>query len=387
MLAPMPSPTYALADVRSRISLLRTHIPMNNCSQAPQCDATLTAAEAYLASWKEAGMDWDAWIGETERARAEFAEFVGGRPEDVAVATSVSQATASVATGLDFRGARPRVVASGGEFPTVGHVWLAQERLGAEVVWVPVREGAIELEDYESLIDERTAVVSACLGYYQTGFKQDIPAIAEIVHAHGALLFVDAYQTLGSEPFDAPASGADFVASGNLKFLMGIPGIAFLWVRPGVAERLEPTITGWFGRADPFAFAADRLDWGPGAHRLDVGTPPILEAYVARAGMAWLREIGLDAIGAWTAHLGRRCVERSLEAGLTVLGPTDPARRAVTTAIACPDSHAVEATLRAQRIIASARGPAIRLAPHFYSTEDDVDRSVDALAAAMAVGA
>jgi selenocysteine lyase/cysteine desulfurase len=376
----MPEPSYDLAAVRSRIPILRTHIPMNNCSQAPQSEPTRAAAEAYLASWASDGMDWETWMAETDAARAEFAAFVGADPDDVSVATSVSQATASVATGLDWTGTRNRVVASGGEFPTVGHVWLAQERLGASVDWVPVRDGAIELGDYAALIDERTAIVSACRGYYQTGFKQDIPAIAALAHASGALLFVDAYQTLGSEAFDAPSSGADFVASGNLKFLMGIPGIAFLWVRPGISESLRPTITGWFGRQNPYAFDATRLDWGRGARRFDMGTPPILEAYVARAGMAWLRETGLDAIEAWTSALGRRCVEGALERGMTVLGPHDAARRGPTTAIACDDSHVVENALRAQRIIASARGPAIRLAPHFYNTTDDVDTALDALA-------
>lgn len=379
----MKSPSYDLDAVRSQIPILRTHIPMNNCSQAPQCDATRGAADAYLTSWNEAGMDWDAWIGETEAARAEFAAFVGAEADDVAVATSVSQATASVATGLDFSGDRKRIIASGGEFPTVGHVWLAQRRFGAQVDWVPVRDGTLELDDYEALVDERTAVVSACRGYYQTGFKQDVGAIAEIAHAKGALLYVDAYQTMGSESFDAPSSGADFVASGNLKFLMGIPGIAFLWVRPGLSETLEPAITGWFGREDPFAFEATRLDWGSGARRLDTGTPPIMEAYVARAGMAWLREIGLDAIEEWTSHLGQRCVEGASERGLTALGSADPARRAPTTAFACEDSHSVEARLRKQNIIASARGPAIRLAPHFYNTADEVDQALDALAAAI----
>ena len=210
-------------------------------------------------------MDWDAWIGEVEAARAEFAAFVGAQATDVAIATSVSQATASIASGLDFTGKRYGVVASGGEFPTVGHVWLAQERFGAEVSWVPVRDGMIHLDDYASLIGEQTLVVSACRGYYQTGFKQDVGAIAEMAHAEGALLYVDAYQTLGTEVFDAPSSGADFVASGNLKSLMGMPGIALLWVRPGVAEQPQPPLTGVFAPEDPSAFDAQPLDVGRGA--------------------------------------------------------------------------------------------------------------------------
>lgn len=379
----MNTPAYDLDEVRRQIPILGTHIPMNNCSQAPQSDVTRAAALEYLASWAEDGMDWDTWIARTEQARAEFAAFVGADPADVAVAASVSQATSSVASALPWRGRRNRIVASGAEFPTVGHVWLAQERYGAVVDWVPVRDGAVELEEYEKHIDDQTLVVSACRGYYQTGFKQDIPAIADLAHAKGALLFVDAYQTMGSEAFDAPSSGADFVTSGNLKFLMGIPGIAFLWVKPEIVSRFEPSITGWFGRANPYAFETRRLDWAEGARRFDLGTPPIMEAYVAAAGMAWLRELGLEAIESWNTWLGQRCVEGALERGLDVLGPHDPARRAPTTAIACDDAHAVEATLREQRIIASARGPAIRLAPHFYNTTDDVDRALDATAAAI----
>lgn len=376
----MKKPSYDLDAVRAQIPLLRTHVLVNNCSHAPQSRPTRAAAEAYLTSWNESGMDWDLWIAEIEAARSEFAALLGGEAADVAVATSVSQATASVASGLAYDADRRSVVASAAEFPTVGHVWLAQERLGAEVRWVPVRDGRVLLEDYDAAIDERTLIVSACRSYYQTGFKQDTARIAEMAHANGALIFVDAYQTLGSEPFDAAASGADFVASGNLKFLMGIPGIAFLWVRPGLAERLRPAVTGWFGRRDPFAFEPARLDWAEGARRLDVGTPPVLPAYVARAGMRWLREVGLEAIGAWTTHLGQRCIEGARERGLTVLGPTAPAQKAPTTAIACNDSHAIEWALREHGIIASARGPAIRVAPHFYNTVEEVDRALDALA-------
>jgi len=379
----MTSPEFDLSAVRAQIPILATHIPMNACSQAPQSDPVRAAADAYLASWNEAGMDWDAWIAETEAARAEFARFVGGAAEDVAVATSVSQATSSLATAMEWTGPRNVVVASAAEFPTVGHVWLAQRPAGAEVRWVPHRERGATIDDWADEIDERTLIVSACHGGYQTGVKQDIRAIAEVAHDRGALVYVDAYQTMGTEAFDAPTSGADFVASGNLKYLMGMPGIAFLWIRPGVADTLIPRVTGWFGRLEPFAFDARTLDWGPGGHRLDLGTPPIMEAYVARAGMGWLRSLGMEAIGAWTERLGAHCVERALEMGMRLMGPTDPTRRTPSTAIVCDDAHGVESALRSERIIASARGPVIRLAPHFYNSLDDVDQALEALSRAM----
>lgn len=373
-------PAFDLDAVRRRIPLLATRIPMNACSQAPQSEATRAAAEAYLDSWARDGMDWDRWIAEVEAARAEFASLIGANPADVAVAGSVSQATASVATGLDYTGRRYGVVVSGVEFPTVAHVWRAQERFGAEVRTVPVTEdGTIPLEDYDESVDETTLIVSAAHAYYLNGWKQDVHALASLVHDRGALLYVDAYQCMGTEPFHAPSSGADFVASGNLKFLMGIPGIAFVWVRPGLAGELHPALTGWFGRKHPFAFDT-RLDWADGARRLDTGTPPVMEAYVARAGMAWLRELGLEHIGAWTRALAARVAEGGRERGLETMGPVHPDGKAPTTAFACPDSGAAEAALRARGILASARGPALRLAPHFFNTLEDVDAALDALA-------
>lgn len=376
-----PQPSFDLAAIRRRIPILQTHVVMNGCSQAPQSDVAREAAEAYLESWQRDGMDWERWIAEVEAARGEFAALLGADAGDVAVATSVSQATASLATGLDYTGTRHRVLVSGMEFPTVSHVWLAQERFGAEVSWVPVEEGRISLERYEEAIGGETLLVSAARAWYQNGAKQDIAALADLAHDRGALLFVDVYQALGTEPFDAPGSGADVVASGNLKFLMGIPGIAFIWVRPDLAQRLRPAVTGWFGRKNPFAFDPTCLDWADGARRLDVGTPPILEAYVARAGMAWLREIGLEAIHAWTRVLGSRLLEGAEARGIPLLDRFPTGDKAPTTAFQCDDSHAVESALRDRGVIASARGPAIRLAPHFFNTLEDVDQALDELAA------
>jgi selenocysteine lyase/cysteine desulfurase len=366
---------------------------MNACSQAPQTLETRAAAERFLDSWAERGMDWDAWLAEVEAARASFARLIGARADDVAVFASVSHATAAVASALDRlagadgrpgRGARRTLLVTEAEFPTVAHVWKAQELRGMRLRWAPVDDGRVAPEALEAHLDDDVLLVSAAHGYYQTGALLDVARVAPRVHEAGALLYVDAYQSLGTRPLDVDALGADFLASGNLKFLMGIPGIAFLWVRPAVAERLEPALTGWFGRRDPFAFDAHTLDWAPGARRLDSGTPPVLPAYVARAGMDLLLDVGLDAVGQWTRALAGRLAEGGRARGFELMGPADPALRTPTTAFRVPDAHAVEAAMRARGVLPSARGPALRLAPHYYSTLEDVDRALDALDEALA---
>jgi selenocysteine lyase/cysteine desulfurase len=379
------SPTYDLAAWRKRIPIIASgaFVPMNNCSQAPQTDATRAAAERYLESWNAAGMDWDAWMAEVALAKAEFATLINASPDDIAVFSSVSEATSAVASALDFTGPRRRVVVSEAEFPSVGHVWLAQQSRGAEIAWAPVRNGEIHPESYEGLLTAETALVSACHGYYLNGYVQDVAALASRVHEQGALLYVDAYQTLGAVPIDVQAAGVDFLASGNLKFLMGVPGIAFLYVRPEVVARFHPTVTGWFGRSNPFAFDVKKLDWSASASRFDSGTPPVINAYIARAGMEILNAIGVAKIHAWNQLLTGRLIDGGRERGFTLHGTSDATRKTASTAFIVDDSHAVEHTMLAHGIIASARGPVIRLAPHFYNTYEDVDRALDALALSL----
>jgi len=374
------APAYDIDAWRRRIPILASLIPMNNCSQAPQTTATREAAELYLESWNGDGMDWDAWVGEAQLAKQEFARLINASPEEIAIVSCVSEAVSAIASAIDFASGRDRVVVTEAEFPTIGHVWLAQEKRGARVSWVPVRDGQIDVADYDAAIDDRTAIVSATHGYFLNGFMQDVPAIAARAHARGAKLFIDAYQTAGTTPIDVRAMDVDFLASGNLKFLMGVPGVAFLYVRRAIIDSLSPTVTGWFGRENPFAFEVKRLDWSPTASRFDTGTPPIINAYIARAGMRIINDVGPRAIRAWLEVLGQRLIDGGEARGLTVHGTRDMSHKTSTTGFVVDDSHAIEVAMRERGIIASARGPVIRLAPHFYSTIEDVDTALDALA-------
>lgn len=378
-------PDYDIADWRRQVPLLDRALPMNHCSQAPLTLRTRAAAQAYLDSWDREGMDWDGWLEGVEGARAAFARLINAQPHEVAVTSSVSAATASLASALDFTGRRHTVVSTEAEFPTVGHVWLAHRKYGADVVWAPVRGGAVSLDEIGQLLDDETLLVSASHGYYQTGSKLDLARVSGMAHDAGAYLYVDAYQTLGTCSVDVKALDVDFLAAGTLKFLMGTAGIAFLYVKPELLGNLEPAVTGWFGRSNPFAFDATRLDWSDSARRFDTGTPPVLNAWIAREGLTMINEVGSAAIERWTDHLAQRMVVGAADRGLEVFGPTAAGWKTPTTAFRCDgDAHLVEAGLRDRGVLASARGPAIRLAPHFYTTEEDVARALDALVEVMA---
>lgn len=379
-------PEYDLDACRERVPQLDHAIPMNACSQGPLTRRAEDALSEFVDSWRRRGMDWELWLGEVERARALFAKLIGAEPGEVALAGSVSSATNSVASALDFGGGRRTVAVTEAEFPSVAHCWLARRRDGARIEWIPMTGGEIRPEAYVRAVGRDTLVVSACHAYYENGFTQDLAAVADRVHDAGALLYVDAYQSVGTRPIDVKATDVDFLAAGCQKFLMGTSGIAFLYVAPRLVDRLEPRDTGWFGRRDPFAFDARTLDWAPDATRFDVGTPPVPSAFVARAGMEAIDGVGPAAIRAWTLRLGRHLARGGRERGLELAGPADPIRRNPTAAFRCPegtDAAEAGARLRERGVIAAPRGDVVRLTPHFYSSTDDVETALDALAECM----
>jgi selenocysteine lyase/cysteine desulfurase len=375
------SADYDIDAWRAKFPILKEAIHLANCSQSPQSDRTRGAAEAYLDSWDHMGMDWDRWVQEVNLAKAEFAKLINADTSEVAIGTSVSEITSTIASALDFNGKRKKVVVTDAEFPTVGLVWLANEKYGAKVQFIPAKNGEIDINDYNTAVDQDTLLTSFCDAYYYNGFKQDTAKITEMVHAKGSLAYLDAYQGIGSHPIDVKALDVDILSSGNLKYLLGIPGIAFVYVKKELIPYMRPAFTGWFGMENPFAFDIHHLDYAKDARRFDNGTPPVMTSYIARAGMTIINEIGTPAIQRWTDRLSEHCLEGARRRGLDIASPQDVRKKAPTTAIRVgADSHAVEVALRERKIIASARGDVVRFAHHFFTKPEDLDFALDSIA-------
>lgn len=373
-------PMYDLESWRRKFPILKKAVHVANCSQSPQSDATRQAAMAYLESWDGMGMDWDRWMEEIALAKKEFARLINADPSEIAIGTSISEITSTIASSLPMDTGRRKVLTTKAEFPTVGNIWNAFRKYGLEPEFVPIVDGRVRLEEYDRMLDDRTLIASIFDVYYYNGFKQDLAAIIPKIHAAGAIAYVDAYQGIGSHPIDVKALDIDMLGTGNLKYLCGIPGVAFLYVKKELVPHLAPAFTGWFAQENPFAFKLD-LDYASDARRFDNGTPPVLTAYIARAGMAMINEVGPAAIQHWTDILSARCLEGAKARGFDIASPLDIARKAPTTAIRVPgNSHHVEEELRKANIIASARGDVIRIAPHFFTRLEDIDYVLDSLA-------
>ncbi|HEU5227420.1 MAG TPA: aminotransferase class V-fold PLP-dependent enzyme [Ktedonobacteraceae bacterium] len=375
-----------LQTLRETCPLLQSNIYLANCSQGPLTVPVRTAIETFMAGWSELGMHWNAWIAEVDRARAAFAALIGAQPDEIAVGTSVSQLVSSVASALvtSSQIKRRRIITSQAEFPGVAHAWLATQAHGWQVdLLTPNARGAVGTEKFISALDDTLALVSVPHVCYANGMLLPLETITSAAHANGTLVFVDAYQSIGTIPIDVKASGVDFLAAGTLKFLLGTAGIAFLYVSPEVRAWLEPTVTGWFGRINPFSFDPGTLDYATGAARFDLGTPPIINAYAARAGIELVASTGVARIRAQIEQLSQTAFALADQLGLQISGPEEPLQKGATTAINVGSSERaswLENELRQHAVIVSARGSVIRLAPHGYTIKEELEQGMRTLA-------
>jgi len=367
--------------IRSRFPIFEHTTYANSCSQGALSVDVRQAYEAYLEGWDAHGAEWEHWVERAEAARAAFARLVAADPDEVAVTTSVSQGVSGLVSALPLERGRNRIVISEFEFPTVGQISHAQELRGAEVVHVrPEPDGRIPLERFSGAIDERTALVCCTAISYRTGYRLDVAEVARLAHERGALCLADSYQAAGAIPLDVRALGVDFLTAGTVKYLLASAGLAFMYVRRDLHERLLPTQTGWF--ADEDIFRMDISDYSPAstARRFDAGTPPVPNIYAGLAGMGLVESAGVPRIEAHVLGLIERLLTGLDALGATVATPRGAGDHGPLVCVASTEPHALVEALQAERIVTSSRDANLRISLHLYNVEEDVDRILDALA-------
>lgn len=372
---------------RAHFPLAQEKVYLASCSQGAASDEALAAIERFTESWRRGGAPWERWMEVVDSARLRFARLIGAGPHEVAVVPNASVGAYAVASALDFAGGRNGLVTSDLEFPSIAHVWLGQARRGAAVEHIRHREGVTPLAAWERAITARTRLVSAFAAAYANGARNDLAALAQRAHERGAYLLVDAYQAVGVVPIDVKALDVDFLVAGTLKYLCGTPGLAFLYVREELVTALEPSITGWFARANPFAFDPLALDYAPSALRFQTGTPAIVAAFTADASLQLIAEAGVERVWRHVQGLAAALTDRLAAAGLPLFSPTDPAHRGPQVTVYADAADAVARQLAERGCLVSPRGRAVRLSLHYYNDAADVARVADELARLLPAGA
>jgi kynureninase len=305
------------------------------------------------------------------------APLIGARAGDVVFQPNVTLAHAVIFSGFDFRRGRTRIVTDAMHFPSILYLIEQQRSGGAEVEVVPSGDGiGVDVQRLVDAIDERTAIVNISHVLFKSSYIQDVAAIAEKARRVGAVTIIDGYQSVGTIPVDVQSLEVDVYIGGCLKWLCGGPGAAFLWVEPGLRPRLRPALTGWMSHERPFAFepALARRD---DAWRFLHGTPNIPALYAARPGLEIIGRIGVAAIREKSRRQTARLLALADDHGLRCTTPREPERRGGTVAIEVEHGYETSRTLKARGILCDYRpGAGIRLSPHFYTRDDELDAVV-----------
>ncbi len=377
-----------LLRFRALFPSLGTRVHLASCSYAPRAAFVDEALAEMLHALDADGGPWPAFEHQVEALREAVAGLLGATARQVALVPNATIGAFQAANSLDWQGSgRPRIVASAAEFPSLSQVWHAQRARGAEVVLVERAAGDADLLDaYRRAIDARTGFVSVPAVDYLTGARLPVREIAALARAHGAASFCDAYQLVGAEPVDVVALGVDYAVAGAMKYLLGLPGIAFLYAANPAGVPRASELTGWQGRIDPFAFDPTRLDYPATARRFETGTPAIAPVYAALAGVQALQAMTLPRVAERIAHLKCHLVRALDDAGLDPQYLADPACTGAHVSLRVPrglaHAHALTRELARRHIQVSPRLDAIRVALHAFNDEADVDALCAAMVAA-----
>ncbi|MEA2204656.1 MAG: kynureninase [Blastocatellia bacterium] len=372
--------TDDLLKWRDEFPILEKAVYLISHSLGAMPRATYQQLQEYAETWATRGVRaWaEGWWEMPVTVGNDVGRVIGAEPRTVVMHQNVSICQSLILSCFQPTPERNKIVYSELNFPTVMYVYEAHARNGRlRIETVESDDGiTVPLDRMLAAIDETTLLVPISHVLYKSGFLQNAKAIIERAHEVGAMVVLDVYQSAGTVPFSVTDLNVDFATGGSVKWLCGGPGAGYLYVRPDLIPTLQPQTTGWMAHEAPFAFDTD-LRYAPGIERFLHGSPSIPALYAARSGYKIINEIGVPAIREKSVRQTTRLIELADEAGFHVTSPRDPASRGGTVTIAADHAAAVTRELVRREIIVDYRpGAGVRISPHFYTTDDEVERVI-----------
>jgi len=358
---------------REQFPILAEKVYLINNSLGAMPRTVRDSLAEYTDLWATEGVvAWDSWLPLVAEVSAILEDIVHAPQGSMTMSQNVTNALAAILSCLEYEAPRNRIVYCAGEFPTVEYLLDAQRRIGAEVVRIGDDPLRFPAEQLLAAIDERTLLVVVSHVLFRTAELVDVRPLVAKARQHGALVVLDAYQSMGSVPFDVTELGVDFMVGGSVKWLCGGPGAGYLYVDPRIVDRLEPRTAGWFSHEAPFAFDPPPIRYAPGAARFTGGTPNIPAYYQAREGYRIIREVGTTTIREKARRQSALLREGALARGFTVNSPERFERRGNHVTVDLPGAEAVKNELIRRGFVIDYRpGAGIRVAPHFYNTDEE----------------
>jgi kynureninase len=372
-----------LTDYRDRFPILAETTYLISHSLGPMPIEAQHRVAEYAASWNARGpRAWgEGWWDLPLTVGDQIGRLIGAPPGSTVMHLNVTTAEAVVLSCFDLRGERRRIVYEEENFPSVRYLQQAQAARGAEIVICRDEEAIVEA------IDERTLLVPISHVIFRSSRIQDVEPIIRRAHEVGAYVVLDAYQSVGVLPLDVTELGVDFAVGGSVKWLCGGPGAAWLYIRPDLADILEPTLVGWQAHKRPFAFEPE-LEYADGAARFLTGTPNVPALYAATAGYDIIEEIGVERIRENSIRQTTLFAQLLEDAGFDLVSPREPERRGGSVVVRTADFAAVHAELESRGILCDLRPDAgLRFGPHFFTTDDEIELAVSSISEIVGRGA
>jgi kynureninase len=359
-----------------------TYLISNSLGAMPR--GVYDGLRAYADSWAERGVRaWEeSWWGLGMRVGDKIAPLIGAGPGEISLHQNVTTTQAVISSCFDFHGPRNKIVMVDLEFPSIQYFYNEQRSKGARVETVPTPDDIrIDLPKLLAAIDEQTLLVPISQVLFRSSYIVDARAIIERAHRVGAHVILDVFQATGTIPLDVRGLGVDFAVGGVLKWLCGGPGVGYLYVREDLRAKLHPALTGWIAHKRPFAFETGAIDARQDSYRYMNGTPHIPALFACQPGLDILNKVGIGAIRRKSERMTQRLFEGAQSRGWRVNTPANPAERAGTISLECPEAAAVCRELLAREILVDYRPKAgIRLSPHFYNSDEECDFALSQIA-------
>jgi len=383
-----------LNEVRKQIPLLARNVYLDNAGAGPPPIAVYDAMRSFLDEWRDYGEKWEAWLLEVVRARKEFGRLIGAGVDDVACVPNVTSGLAAIASALRLKPGQ-NVVVSELNFPTNVYMWhsLKEKGLISEVRVLKAENGQVPISSFEKAVDDKTAAVSVDYVSWINGCREDIPNVTRITHSHGALMIVDAFHAVGVFPVDVQRLGVDVLTCGTYKWLMGPHGTAFLYVSHEASDKLEPSIVGWHGISDSVVarvqskqdtfgrpFDLRGVDPAKDATRFEWGTWSVITVAGARAAIEFTQKYSPDYRAPRIERLNGRLLDGIRKKMNKITSPEGKERRSGIVTFEVDEAVKVAQRLQQEGVVVAPRVNVLRVSPHFYNTEEEIDILLEKIA-------